>query len=853
MDSSAGTIHLLGFLDGTRQVPSASGIVRYEGLSFDSAGELRLRVCLWTTAGCEKDAITSGIQVSSGELHHVVFLSSNQSTQYHWKQNSHTPTGVVGNEPFQIAARLTDSLDNTVNLSLPVQVRAHGKNESGHEDANLLTGATSVVSKQGIAEFQLSFTGKAGAYYLSFTVMTDSTSSGNDSIIEALSQEFHVEPAVARLDFVTVPSPSPFVGNDILYPYLRVRLLDADGNLVTNSALSLRIEMLREAGVTPDEVQVIGEFIASPDEGSSGVVEFRQIATTAPLTVGGPQVLKWRVSTLTEQTQYASIESKSQEFVVRFPGSMKLIQEDSLPIGFGPERLPSPVTVKAGEWFGKPLNLYIRDDVVDNTDITGSQRVVTARIQNLTACNPYSQFCLDAAGGRLSGITEVSAVNGIASFTQLRTFFSGKFSLIFESRIFGTALLQVRYPTPLSVSSATYSKLSVHQEPNSTYEDGDRITTPPIILAMDQHSNVFDDEVAEGNIVEATIGDQNLEKSRDACWSYQSESQAPLSNKIPPKHCAQLFRPTDQTMSTGSIAVALESGVARFNCLAVTRTVTDLTLRFTDLTWGGEMQPMLWVESSRFSVYASDAASLEVSIQPSQNPLACVGQAFGAIMIPTIAIKDRHRNFAKVDDSIDLYASVSLDVDSQALDTTFFDFQQTSVQLRGTLSAKVRDMRAEFVDIFVYRALRSARLRFDVGAFFAYSLPFSVVHAPNVDRLLSLVSPADSLQNERLSPPPSVVLLDQFNNTVTSIHYFVSVSLVWAPVPDNTTSSICDGSNDNCTDKCLELAGVTQVVSKGGIASFPNLELRSLPGSYRLLYLLGAAQSESESSGSLEM
>ena len=87
-------------------------------------------------------------------------------SQITWKQNSHTPTGVVGNEPFQIAARLTDSLDNTVNLSLPVQVRAHGKNEFGHEDANLLTGATSVVSKQGIAEFQLSFTGKAGAYYL---------------------------------------------------------------------------------------------------------------------------------------------------------------------------------------------------------------------------------------------------------------------------------------------------------------------------------------------------------------------------------------------------------------------------------------------------------------------------------------------------------------------------------------------------------------------------------------------------------------------------------------------------------------------------------------------------------------
>ena len=138
--------------------------------------------------------------------------------------------------------------------------------------------------------------------------------------------------------------------------------------------------------------------------------------------------------------------------------------------------------------------------------------------------------------------------------------------------------------------------------------------------------------------------------------------------------------------------------------------------------------------------------------------------------------------------------------------------------LSSLVSAKVRDMRAEFVDIFVYRALRSARLRFDVGAFFAYSLPFSVVHAPNVDRLLSLVSPADSLQNERLSPPPS-----------------------------------CDGSNDNCTDKCLELAGVTQVVSKGGIASFPDLELRSLPGSYRLLYHLGAAQSESEYSGSLKL
>jgi len=837
-DQYAGTVHLIGFLNGTRTIQATAGVVLFEDLSFNKAGEIVFSICHLTAVGCRKRVDSPMLRVDPDELAHLVILNSNQSKKYHQSKNQYVPSSVVANEPFKLAVRLTDHLDNTVPANLyagvgNVDVSIFRSQNRYEISLDLLKGKKDVESVQGIAEFTLVYTGGAGNYYLKFNI-----TKGNGNVT-TFSSVFHIDPAVAMLQFEAVESASVYAGNDILYPFPRVLLLDAIGNMVNNSVLNLRIEMLR-TDETPPQIRVIGIFTAPPVDGPA-IVEFQQVGIVGPSMVGGARQIEFRVSALPEHIEFADIPSVTKSFEVMFPGSQQIIQEELAPPAAA--QRPLPIAVKAGEWFARSLNVLVRDETFEPRTITLSQRTVTARIQNLTRCNIYSRFCTNALGGNLSGITEVSAVNGIATFTQLRIFFSGQFTLIFESSIFGEGFLQVSQHTPVSVGSSAYSGLSLFQQPSGSWKSGDQLTIPPVVLAMDRYSNIIADGSAQGNVVETVMGDQDLPRGPE-CWSFKSITEAPTSNRSPPKPCAQLFRATSPTQSVGSISVALEKGVARFTCLAITRQGSAFTFRFTDLT----SQPRLWVESSHFGAYASDPSFLVVTAEPSQQFLMSAGQNFSALGVPSIAVKDRHGKNAKMNESSVVYATMSLDPSFQVLDLTFFDFQRVDAVLIGTAIAPVKDLTAEFPDASVDRAMISARLRFESMGIIVLSNYFSVVHAPNVASIVSYVSPGESLQGEYISPAPSVALLDKFNNTVNSIEFAVFASLALENGP-----SKCDTNNTECDMPavCLELMGTTRVTSKNGIAVFAQIQLGSPPGKYKLRYDLGPAQSWSDYRGNL--
>jgi hypothetical protein len=328
----------------------------------------------------------------------------------------------------------------------------------------LLRGQTLVESVDGIAEYSLVYTGGKGDYYLFFNFSHD------NQTITGRSGGFYIDPSVARLEFESFPTGQAWPGNDIIWPYPRVRLLDAEGNMVDNSVLKLRIDLVRNEN-TPPAVRIIGNMIEAPIEGPA-IVEFDEIATVAPLTIVSTILLDLQVSTLPEHSEFAVIDAVVSSFSILFPGSIQLIQEELQPPPFyagGYSLVPAPMTITAGEWFPDTITVLIKDNFVLQGVITESQRTVTARVENLTACNAFGEVCLEAKGGYLSGTTAVTVENGVAVFTQLRIFFSGRFSLIFESSLFGDNYLRAQEPVIVTVESAPLSKLELYRQPEGAW------------------------------------------------------------------------------------------------------------------------------------------------------------------------------------------------------------------------------------------------------------------------------------------------------------------------------------------------------------------------------------------------
>ena len=167
--------------------------------------------------------------------------------------------------------------------------------------------------------------------------------------------------------------------------------------------------------------------------------------------------------------------------------------------------------------------------------------------------------------------------------------------------------------------------------------------------------------------------------------------------------------------------------------------------------------------------------------------------------------------------------------------------------LSGALVSPIIEGLAVFSGVSVDRAMVSGRLRYDAMGLVAFSSIFSVVHAPNVAKIVSLESAREmmqAVQAEYISPPPSVVLLDKLNNTVDTIDFLVSVSLA----PENIVGDVASTTRDdeaNATHlthtydshraPCAKLHGTIQVTSSNGLADFPQIYARA-PRRYRLRY-----------------
>ena len=186
----------------------------------------------------------------------------------------------MANEPFKVAVRLADSLDTTVfaefdfHISM-VGVRIMNGSDKLEMRPDLLQGDNYVQSIRGIAEFTLVYTGVSGDYSLLFSISRDEFNS------TVQSKVFHIDPAVVRLEFETIyDARTKFVGNDVLYPYPRVRLLDQFGALVNNSVLPLHIEM---APMSKEQqfLRTTGTLMQQPLEGQA-IVEFSNVAIAIP-------------------------------------------------------------------------------------------------------------------------------------------------------------------------------------------------------------------------------------------------------------------------------------------------------------------------------------------------------------------------------------------------------------------------------------------------------------------------------------------------------------------------------------------------------------------------------------------
>ena len=500
-----------GSLQGTTTVAAVNGIASFSNLRIDTAGAKTLQL----TDGALTSVNTSPFTVSPAAASQLAV-----STQ---------PAGATAGAAFttQPVITIQDAYGNTATGN-NTNVTATLNSGSG-----TLTGTATVAAVNGIASFSNLRIDTAGAKTLQLTdgALT-SVNSGSFTVTAA---------AASQLALTTQPAGATAGAAFATQPVLAVQ--DAFGNTVTGNSSNVTATINTGSGSLQGTVTVAAV---------AGVVSFSNLR----IDTAGAKTL--------QLTDGALTSVNTSPFTVSPAAASQLVVSTQ----------PAGATAGAA---------FTTQPVVSVQDAYGN--TITSDTSNVTAT-------LNSGTGSLAGTTTVAAVNGIASFSNLRIDTAGAKSLHFADG----ALTAVNSGS-FTVSPAAASQLALTTQPAGATA-GAAFTTQPVVTVQDAYGNTV---TGNSSNVTATIN-------------------------------------SGSGTLTGTATVAAVNGIASFSNLRID-TAGAKSLHFAD-------GALTAVNSGSFTVSPAAASQLVVSTQPAG---ATAGAPFTTQ--PVISVQDAFGNTVTGDSS----------------------------------------------------------------------------------------------------------------------------------------------------------------------------------------------------------
>ncbi len=385
-----------------------------------------------------------------------------------------------------------------------------------------LTGTTTVNAVNGVATFtDLKVTG-AGTYSLAFTAAGLSTATSGPIVITPLPP--------SQLGLSTQPSGAPTGTIFPTQPVVQVR--DVNGGTVAGASNSVTATLVGAGGTL---------------SGTTTVLANNGVATFTDLKVSGIGTY-----TITFSSGALTPVTSAPITITALPATKLSIQTQ-------------PSGAVTGSVFGTQPVVQVQD--VTSGVVAGATNAVTAQ--------------LNGVGGTLSGTTTVAAVNGVATFTDLKVTGSGSYTITFSSGVLTSATSSSITITPLPAT-----QLTIGTAPAGA-ATGAALATQPVVQVRDAANGVVNGAV-------------------DAVTATLNGAGGTL---------------------TGTTTVNAVNGVATFTNLAVTG-VGTYTLTFTS----GALTP---VTSGNITITALPATKLSIQTQPAG---AVTGSALGTQ--PVVQVQD---------------------------------------------------------------------------------------------------------------------------------------------------------------------------------------------------------------------
>ncbi len=362
------------------------------------------------------------------------------------------PSGAVNGVAFttQPIVRVLDDAGLLIESGDASSLTVTAFKESG---TGTLGGATSEIAVDGRAVFSgLSLTG-SGAYTLRFT-----TSSPTLSVV---STSFTVVAGAAvRMEAASATDQSAVVGNQVVAP--RVRVSDESGNPVGGVAVTFTV--------------TAGGGTISPASGSAVASDANGVATLTSWAVGGSPGANTVTATVAGLTG-------SQ---VTFNATATALPATQVGV------TAQPTSAVSGVTFGSAVAVQVRD--ANGDVVTTSTTQVTATIASGT--------------GSLAGTVQVAAVNGVATFSNLRLNGAGDHTVQFAA-----AGLTSTVSSVITVTQ-TAASLFIQAQPTSAIS-GTAFSPQPVIEIRDNAGlRITTGPDATRNVtVNKASGDADLEGS----------------------------------------------------------------------------------------------------------------------------------------------------------------------------------------------------------------------------------------------------------------------------------------------------------------------------------------------------
>ncbi|WP_224369201.1 beta strand repeat-containing protein [Hyalangium versicolor] len=600
------------------------------------------------------------------------------------------PAHSVAGTPIQPAVKveLVDSYGNSVTTSTESVTLALEDNPGG----GTLSGTTTVTTVAGVATFSNLSINKTGTGY---TLVASAS-----WFFDETSQAFNITPAApASLAFVTQP-PNGSAGSP-LSPAVQVKLLDAFGNATSSTA-----DVTAALGTNPT-----GGVLS----GTTTVAAVNGIATFSNLRVSKP----------------------GSGYTLRMTsGSLGAISSSSFNVAVGPATQlafsASPDSTTAGA-----LLSTVQVQVLDaaGNPITGSTVPVT-----LTLGGP--------AGGTLGGTTTVSAVQGVATFSNL---FIQKAGVGYTVTA-GSSGLQSATSGAFFITPAAAARLAFSVQPSNTGVG--TVITPAVKVSVQD---------AFGNL---------------ALGATPSITLALATN------------PSGATLG-GTTTVAAVDGVATFDTLSIGKAGSGYKL-------SAAAGALTSTTSTAFNVQTGSAARLVFTQVPTSTT---AGTSLGSVLVE---LQDAQGN------RVDASSSITLSLQGGQGGT-----------LSGTTTVAAIQGVATFNTLSIARVGTGYQLKAQAsGVSEATSPVFNITHGPPAVASFT-VQPGSTQAGAAISPVVRVALQDAFGNGATSATDAITVTI--GDNPGNGT-----------------LSGTKTVNAVQGVATFADLSINRAGQGYTLRAIAGA-------------